>query len=211
MKDISGKYGLIVLHPSHFLMGGAPVVIKHPVTKEFTEFFVQDNPGFLRQGSPTGPRLPAFSSRGDVDRDIPLNPILVNFAAMIWLRRLVRQNPRWGSGLDTEAINILRAAVALHNAIIWNPRSHPSVSVEAPIPVEVPDSDQVYDLSDRPFTPNQSGNSDARSGTQPTFVPVMTSDEFLDLMEQGGFLLCLLSHEFSNQLCSSSSRFSGPP
>jgi len=198
VKDIDGKYELIILHPSHFLMGGAPVMIKHPVTQEFTEFFIQDNSGFLHQGSPTGPRLPAFSSRGDIDRKIPLNSILVNFAAMVRLRRLVCQNLQWGSGLDREAVHILQAAVALHKLVTWNPGTHPA-SFEGPIPIQVPDSDQVYDLGDWPFTTGQNGISQSspspsgiHSGTQPTHVPVMTSDEFLDWMEQGGFFIMLV-------------------
>ena len=136
MKGTSGKYELIIPHPSHFLMGGAPVVIKHPVTQEFANFFVsQNNSGFLHEGSPTGPRLPPFSSRGDINRVVPLNPILVNFAAIVQLRRLVRQNLQWGRGLDPIAISTLKSAILLHKAVICNPNIHPGPHYVAPIPV----------------------------------------------------------------------------
>lgn len=218
MKDISGKYELIILHPSHFLMGGASVEIKHPVTQEFAKFFVsQNNSGFLHEGSPTGPRLPPFSSRGDIDPEVPLNPILVNFAAMVRLRRLIRQNLQWGRGLDQVAVTILQAAVMLHKVVTWNPESHP-IFIEAPIPIQVPGSDQVHDLGNWPFSPTKIGpplptpsSSGIHPGTQSTHVSAMTPDEFLDLMEQGGFSLHLLGHEFSNWLGSSRSKFSGAP
>ena len=181
-------------------MDGTSVQIKHPVTQELTYFFAPlDNSGFLRQGGPTGPRLPAFSSRGDTDRGVPLNSILVNFVAMVRLRRLVRQDPQWGSELDAKAVSILKAAVQLHKAVIWDPESHPN-SIRAPLPIQVPGSDKVYDLGDWPFTPIQSGtlqpgdtlqpgpsSPDAHPGTEPTRVPSMAWDEALDLMEPGSF------------------------
>ena len=87
MKGLTWKYELIILHPSHLLIGGVPVAIKHPSTHQFVDFFIpQGNSGFLCEGSPAGPHLPALSSQGDTNRLIPLNPILVNFAAMVRLR-----------------------------------------------------------------------------------------------------------------------------
>jgi len=194
MKGTSGKYELIILHPSHFLRGGTSVLIKHPITQEFTRFLVsQNNTGFLHEGSPTGPRLPALFSRGGIDRRVPLNPILVNFAAMVRLRRLVHQNLQWGRGLDQAAVSALQAAVKLHKVVTWNSESDP-ISIEAPIPIQVPGSDQVYDLGNWPFSPTKIGPPPPtpsplgiHPGTQSTHVPVRISDEFLDWVEQGNF------------------------
>ena len=128
-------------HPPRPL-DGSSVEIKHPITQEFKRFFIpQKSLGFLREGSPTGPRLPPFSSRGDVDQKVPLNPILVNFAAMVRLSRLIHQSPEWESGLDAEVLSILGEAIRLHKAVIWAPRCHPE-SVVASIPTGVPGSEQ---------------------------------------------------------------------
>ena len=116
--------------------------IKHPVTQQFTHLFIPEhNLGFLREGSPSGPRLPAFSSRGEVAREIPLNPILVNFAAMIRLRRLLHKDDRWGSHLSGEARSILKAVVDLHEAVTWDPVDHLH-SVGTPTLIHKPGSEE---------------------------------------------------------------------
>ena len=97
-----------------------PLVIRHPTTERYTLFYASQD-GFLHEGSPTGPRLPPFSSRGPVERSVPLNPILVNFSADIRLRRLDRVIPEWRNGLDPEANLILHGVSDLYNAVNWEP------------------------------------------------------------------------------------------
>jgi len=122
-KGTPGKYELIILHPSRILTGGFPVVIKHPATGHLTTFYTSSDGFFhegpLHEGSPTGPRLPAFGSRGG--REVTLNPILVNHAAVIRLRRLERQLPEWRATLDEEAQKILTEVERLHEAVLWKP------------------------------------------------------------------------------------------
>ena len=119
VEDTANEYELIVLHPS-FLPGGFPLMVKHPTTGCLTNFY-NSTDGFLHEGNPAGPRLPPFKSRGDVDRDIPLNPILVNFAAHIRLKRLDRLDSEWKGHLHPEAREILAAVEGLHAAVIWEP------------------------------------------------------------------------------------------
>ncbi|KAF9643409.1 hypothetical protein BDM02DRAFT_3132452 [Thelephora ganbajun] len=64
-ENAVGEYELIILHPSHFLIGDFYVAIKHPTTKLLIPFYTSSD-GFLHKGSPTGPRLPPFSSRAVV-------------------------------------------------------------------------------------------------------------------------------------------------
>ena len=131
VKDAAGKYELIVPYPSHFLTGGSSLLIKHPTTRRLTSFYTASD-GFLHEGSPTGPRLPQFGSRGEVDRDITLNPILVNFAAAIRLSYLDRQTPGWRESLDAEAKRILDEVENLHRAVIWEPGQVLEQSSETP-------------------------------------------------------------------------------
>ena len=119
-KGVSYKYELIILHPSHFLMDNSYVVIKHPSTGHPTAFYAS-NDGFLHEGSPTGPRLPPFGSRGIIDREIPLNPILVSFAAKLRLRRLDHQIPGWRTRLHPEAQEVLAGVDKVHKATVWEP------------------------------------------------------------------------------------------
>ena len=77
--------------------------------------------GHLCEGSPTGPILPPLRSRGTIDRVIPLNPILVNYAAVIRLRRLIRRDSKWKSPLSSHVIKVLRGVAALHEAVNWKP------------------------------------------------------------------------------------------
>lgn len=119
VKDTVDRYELVVLSP-HFLTGGSALVVKHPSTGRFTNFYYSED-GFLHEGSPAGPRLPPFSSRGGVDRNIPLNPILVNFAAHIRTRRLDRRSREWRKHLHPEAQEIIGAVEDLHAAVVWEP------------------------------------------------------------------------------------------
>jgi hypothetical protein len=124
-KATIGKYELIILHPPHFFVGGFPIAIKHPTTGHPALFYTSSD-GFLHEGSSTGPRLPPFSSRGDIDRDIPLNPILVNFAAELRVRRLDRQVPGWRDNFHSDAQKVLANVKFLHRAVIFNrDRSNP--------------------------------------------------------------------------------------
>jgi hypothetical protein len=127
-KGTTGKYELIILHSPHFLVGGFPIAIKHPTTGHPALFYTSSD-GFLHEGSSTGPRLPPFSSRGDIDRDIPLNPILVNFAAELRLRRLDRQSPGWRENLHSDAQKVLASVKLLRKAVTfnWDPSSPPDL------------------------------------------------------------------------------------
>jgi len=123
MEGINGEYELVILRPDHFLIGmNAAMLVKHPITQDLKCFYASGSKdGHLREGSPTGPPLPPFRSRGMTDPEIPLNPILVNYAAIIRFRRLIRQDPSWGSTLSPRSINVLRNVVELHAAVIWTP------------------------------------------------------------------------------------------
>jgi len=193
LKGLSGKYKLIVIHPSHFLTHGSSVEIKHPVTQELKCFSI--NSSLSREESTTGPHLPAFSSRGKIRRDVPLNPILVNFAAVTRFKRLIHNDPAWGSDLDDHTITTLREVVRLHKAVTWDPTYHPG-QAGAPIPIQMPDSKKCRDLDAWPFPPAQSET--------PKPGPSSSGDlvlDMLDLMEslQGSFYhrLCLIAN--SNQ------------
>lgn len=122
VKGIRGEYELIVLRPDHFLADNFPVLIKHPITQAPTTFYTSENgDGHLHEGNPTGPILPPLCSRGKIDRTVPLNPILVNYAAMIRFRRLIRQDLSWGLTLSDDAAATLREVVKLHEVVNWKP------------------------------------------------------------------------------------------
>lgn len=194
-KGISGKFELILIHPYQFLTHGSFVEIKHPITEALECFVIpQNSSGFLREKSPTGPRLPPFSSRGEVPPKAPLNPILVNFAAAMRLRRLIGKDPAWGSELDETAISILRGVIRLHQTVTWNPEDHPH-SIGTLIPIKMPGSEESKDLSDWPFFPVRRGIP--KSGPSSPVVHLKTQRahksaiDMLDLMEarQGSFLI----------------------
>lgn len=148
VKDTKDKYQLVILHPSHFSIGGGPIIIKHPETGDFEHFYAS-NDGVLREGSLEGAPLPPLFSRNP--RAVPLNPVLVNITTMIRLRRLIRQNPTWGSTLDPYLISTIQNVVKLHEAVIWRPgQSH---GAELQVEFIDPGSQQVTirDLRSWPF------------------------------------------------------------
>ena len=120
VKDTTNEYEFLILNP-HFLLDGCPLSIKHPITERFTKFCSSED-GFLREGSRTGPLLPPLRSRAMTNRNIPLNPILVNFAARARMRRFDRQNPGWRKDLHPDAQKILTAVDKLYAAVIWRPQ-----------------------------------------------------------------------------------------
>lgn len=121
-KGTRGEYELVVLHPDYFSIHNSGVVIKHPVTQDFQIFYCsQYKDGHLREGSPTGPILPPLCSRGKINRLIPLNPILVNYAAVIRFKCLIRRDSTWKSLLSPYVVEILRGVAELHEAINWKP------------------------------------------------------------------------------------------
>jgi hypothetical protein len=125
-KGIEHKYELFVLHPAHFLARSTPISIIHPTTGVPANFYVSGFPdGFLREGSPTGHKLPSFGSQGV--RETQLNPILVNWAAHIRLRRKIRENTNWGSDFTEPAFRFLQHIIRLHELVIWEP-NHPPKS-----------------------------------------------------------------------------------
>jgi len=142
VKDADGKYELIILHPPHLPIDDHPPAIKHPTTQQFTLFYKSED-GFLHEGSSTGPRLPPFGSGGISDRSVTLNPIPVNFAAAIRLRRLDRQKPEWRKPLHPEANLILQGVSELYGAVYRKP-GHPKgpVEVTPQIPFPVPNQSE---------------------------------------------------------------------
>jgi hypothetical protein len=187
VKGTSGRYQLVILHPSHFLIDNFPVVIKHPTTGDFTCFYAsQYKDGLLCEGSPTGDPLPPFRPRGN--RDIPLNPILVNFAAYVRMRRLIRQDPKWGSTLSNSATYVLQSVVTLHAAVLWNPKH----SHEEQFLVKDPGNQPPLHRDPRdcpPRTPTAAAQPSSSSpGAIPeinTGVPTTVLDRYLELAEAG--------------------------
>ena len=188
-KGTKGEFELVVIRPDHFLIGGFPLVIRHPITNQFACFYTSERQdGLLREGSPTGPRLQPFCSRGNINRDVPLNPILVNFAAVIRLRRVIRQNPSWGSKLDPLVTLLLQRVMLLHEAVLWHPQS----SHQAEFIVDTPDAHRSYDLRHWPFPHTSAPQSASSSLTAPDqFIPGQLPCTVLDRafarMEAGGF------------------------
>ena len=123
VKGTNGEFELVVIRPDHFLID-RPVLIRNPVSQDFSHFFLSTfNDGLLNEGSSSGPCLPSLRSRGSADRKIPLNPILVNFAAVLRLRRLIREDPSWGSAMDPAVVYVLKKVVSLHDAVLWDYKS----------------------------------------------------------------------------------------
>ena len=182
MKDTEGKYELVVIHPSHFLIDNFPLVIKHPLTKQFKPFYANERgDGTLREGSPTGPILPPFYSRGKIHREIPLNPILVNWAAMIRFRRLIRQNPMWGSALHPSAVRVLRGVVELHAAVLWDPPR----SCSRQFIINPAGSNLSYDLQAWPyFLTSPWSNLGIK-----TNIPSTALERAFEMLEEGRVLL----------------------
>ena len=147
MKGTKGEYELVILQPAHFLYGGFPVIIKHPITQEFAKFYASKyNDGLLHEGSSTGPPLPPFHSRGEINRSIPLNPILVNLAAMNRFDTVIY--PGWGSTLDQHAITVLQEVVKLYKAVLWDPQNSNQKLFEIPNPQTPP---STLDIGDWPY------------------------------------------------------------
>ena len=192
MKGVKGEYELVILHPSHFLIGNAAVLIKHPLTQNFTCFYASKHKdGHLREGSPTGPPLPPLHSRGKMSRTISLNPILVNYAAMVRLRRLIRQNPKWGSTLSQHLTQVLRSALALHEAVIWAPVGSWNTQLKIIDPHFQPPLvrhlREYLGVAPRPSSP---------PGPNPgieTGMPTTALDRAFALLEAGSFLSFLLN------------------
>jgi hypothetical protein len=191
VKGTQGRYEPVILRPSHFLINNFPVVIKHPYTQNFTPFYASKyQDGYLRDGSPSGPPLPPFSPRGD--RDIPLNPILVNFAAILRLRRIVRRSPAWESKtLAGHLANTLQGVVALHAAVLWD---H-NLSHEGEFFVEVPgpQSPLSYNLRKWPYNRTPTPTAWPRLSTleaipeTDTGAPRAAYDRYLKSAEAGSF------------------------
>ena len=120
VKDTTNEYEFVILNP-HFLLDGRSLMVKHPTTECFTKFCSSED-GFLREGSRTGPLLPPLRSRFMANRNIPLNPILVNFAARARMRRFDCQSPGWRKDLHPGAQKILTAVDKLYAAVIWRPQ-----------------------------------------------------------------------------------------
>ena len=105
-----------------FLHGGHFLSIKNPATGLVTGFHNAGNvDGFLHEGGPTGPPLRRLRSRGNIGREVTLNPILVNLLAHVRMRRLDRGMPGWRAALHQDAKDILTEIGNLHEAVIWTP------------------------------------------------------------------------------------------
>ena len=186
-KGTSGEYELVILRPSHFLVDNFPVVIKHPITQNFTCFYASDSKdGYLCEGSPIGLPLPPFRSRGV--REIPLNPILVNYAANVRLRRLIRGDPAWGSALDSHVIRVLKRVIALHAAVIWDPQG----TRKTQLLFKAPGSPTVYDLEKWPYDHTSTAAAEPGSsslGAAPGINAgaLTLADRYMDLIEARRF------------------------
>ena len=167
MEGTNGEYELVILRPDHFLINNAAVLIKHPVTHNLTCYYASESKdGHLREGSPTGPHLPPFRSRGFSDPKVPLNPIFVNYAAIIRFRRLVRQDPSWGSALSPRSIRVLREVMELHAAVIWTPDISADEQFEFEIEVTGPQSPSVLNLLEWPYKKSDSSTSSLRAAEE---------------------------------------------
>jgi len=148
-EGVKEGFSLIILHPAHFSINDHPVIIKHPQTGHFTNFYASHNA--LHEGCPNGPGLYLFDTRGQ--RTVRLNPILVNIAAMVRLRHFIRRHLTWGSTLDSYFIHVLKGVIQLHDAVMWQPGQPHKSQVE----VEVTDSRSqqvtIHDLRFWPFHP----------------------------------------------------------
>ena len=187
MEGTNGEYELVILRPDHFLIDNAAVLIKHPVTQDLTCYYASESKdGYLREGSPTGLHLPPFRSRGKIDRAIPLNPILVNYAAILRLKRLIRQDPFWAEGLSQLIVMGLREAVKLYEAVIWTPDGSRDTQLK------------IEDSSSRsPFVRNLWGwpyyTRVAPKPGRSTVVPTTALDRAFASIEEGSFPPCLLN------------------
>lgn len=117
------------------MLSGSCLRIKHPITQCPT-FVYPSNDGFLHEGSPTGPCIPPFRSRGDIDHKIPLNAIFVNFTASVRLRHLDCQKPGWRSTLHQEAKEVLAEVEQLHEAVLWDYRKSVEALDQAPVGIQ---------------------------------------------------------------------------
>ena len=190
MKGTNGEYELIVLHPNHFLIDNTAVLIKHPHTQNFTRFYASRfKDGFLHEGSPTGPPLPPFHSRGKIGHIVPLNPILVNYAAILRLRHLIHQNPSWGSTLSQRAIRVLRNIVSLHGAVIWTPDGSQDSQLKTTVLGSKPPL--VHDLRGWPYhlvpreAPQPNSSSPGPNPEIKTGMPATALDRAFVLLEAG--------------------------
>lgn len=181
MKGVKEQYALIILHPTHFSIDDHPVIMKHPQTDHFTNFYASQD-GVLREGCPNGPGLYMFDIRGH--RTVRLNPILVNIAAMVRLRHLIRQHLTWGSTLNSYFTLVLQGVIQLHDAVMWQPGQPHKSQVE--VEVTDPRSQQVtiHDLRFWPFYPPA-----VQIPGEPTPLSV-----YFDLIDAGKFLSYLLNH-----------------
>jgi len=188
-KGVKGEYELVIIYPSHFLIDNFPVVIKHPVTRRFTCFYASEcKDGMLREGSPTGPPLPPFCSRGTTERSTPLNPILVNWAAIIRLRRLICQNPMWGSALASRVIQVLQRVVTLHAAVLWDPQQSSKEQFIVNVPGSGPQTMQDWPYFHTSPQPNLGTKTDMSN---------TALERAFELLEEGRCPLHLSSHNTS--------------
>jgi hypothetical protein len=179
VKDTTGEYELIILRPSHFLSGGVLYDHREIADQDFTCFYPSaSKDGFLREGGPTGHPLSPFRSRGD--REIPLNPILVNFAAVVRLRRLIFENPAWGSELDPHVILVLKRVVALHAAVLWDPEESHKEHFLFKAPQE------SYHHASTTAAQSSSSPFGAILGIN-TGAPITILERYMDLIEAGSF------------------------
>ena len=88
--------------------------------------------------------------------------LLVDWAAFIRFKRLIRQNPSWDSTFAQHVIRVLQAVVQLHAAVIWNPQqSHEAQLCGAQLPSHDLRSGHYLGALDQAIQPNYSSGGTA--------------------------------------------------
>ncbi|KAJ7105111.1 hypothetical protein C8R43DRAFT_1046875 [Mycena crocata] len=112
---LQNSYELTVLHPAYFLMDKKPLSVVCMDGSRRDYFSTPE--GILQDEN--GNAMPPFKLRRE--REEPLNPCLINFAAAVRFRRFQRIVPPLLTTLGPHARDLIRASQELHAAIIWKP------------------------------------------------------------------------------------------
>lgn len=114
--------------------------------------------------------------------------MLVNYAAILRLRPLVRQDPFWGATLSQTTTAVLRDAMKLHRAVIWTPDGSRDTQFKIK---DLSSQPPVFrDLRGWPYYPR--ATPEPNPGID-TGVPATALDRAFALLEEGSFRSCLLN------------------
>ncbi|KAJ7782383.1 hypothetical protein DFH07DRAFT_1055189 [Mycena maculata] len=170
LTQLQNKYQLTVLHPKHF----------HPHPQQSISVLGADGCSKPYRASPDGvlkdehdvPLPPFALSR---NTSTCLNPILVNFAAALRLRRLQRMDPALLQNFSTDTLAVIGASLKLYEAVMWTP-------VLSGGPQESGDEDGASSLSNMFETLGRDQAMDVLLGGY-DFEPLL---ELIDDTENGG-------------------------